>query len=84
MENSNLGKASSVSLVLHCPKKAELKFKLVKYFLMQLNIQLYGTLTLLLLSIQLNFKPYICENASLVYIILHSSLFTNEECRPGV
>jgi hypothetical protein len=36
-----------------------------------MNIKLYGTLTPLLLSIQLNFKPYIFENASLEYIILY-------------
>jgi hypothetical protein len=32
---------------------------LLRYFPMQLNIKLYGTLTPLLLSIQLNFKPYL-------------------------
>jgi hypothetical protein len=44
---------------VHCTKWPELKFKSVKYFLMQLNIKLYGTLSPLLLSIQLNFKPYV-------------------------
>jgi hypothetical protein len=41
------------------PKRAELKFKLLKYFPIQLIIKLYGTLTPILLSIQLNFKPYL-------------------------
>jgi hypothetical protein len=43
----------------HCPKREELKFKLLNYFLIQLNIKLYGTFPPLFLSIQLNFKPYL-------------------------
>jgi hypothetical protein len=50
---------AGIYILLHCPKRPELKFKLVKYFLMQLNIRLYGTLTPLLLSIKLNLKPYV-------------------------
>jgi hypothetical protein len=30
-----------IEVYIHCPKRAELKFKLLKYFPMQLNIKLY-------------------------------------------
>jgi hypothetical protein len=40
---------------------------------MQLNIKLYGTLTPLLISIQLNFKPYLRMRLwNILYTVIYS------------